>query len=812
MLNLEMNNIALEGEAAERLTAFYDRYCDGVLGAEYGASPLLFACHAAFPLLLSPEMANLIWINFRDYHFQDGRTGTIPSIVVADLLLSPLCRQTGHNRYEMQADIRAALLRLLKSGQFFDSFGIDTGGEERLRDLAGFVWQYSTTRTDPGADATRFRLLNEWASLAWLDPGQLSAQVAELLSDTDKTNNRYGHLWLYNQLDRLNTQFQTETPATDQPDLALQSFFNLFHISRAKRNELLNKTAGAVFESIRQIDNRRLRSAPGRYNTIRVKLSRSMAERAQRSLSDVQRVFVIAITEEKLDGPFLNRSLPVMERSGRFRFDIIRVPIDQPSSIDHEQAIRHILETANSEDSLLLYFPNLTREDPGFRQFLDPLADNWPEETKMDALSIVGTSFEQEEPWTEAVRLLGVQHVPDAPPFPPLDAAFSTLLAQVIQALPEITYLDLQIWLRFLLLPGYPSDGPNRVVYRGPEGTAWHSFLTRREKRRRPFSLLAYDPIQELWQVLPEDFQVLPYATNSTVHHYSTGVRVNDRVGELVTRNDGLLYYGGDESGMAKRMLYLVRVSRRRLDIAVPDDFPAAEREQISSEILDAAARPGDAEGYLLWGSYRLRSPAEDPVFFSPRPGLLTIMLSGRQPGGYVLSYQEEPAVSGVPEVMVWEAADTRAVARLVTRLSAYLYLKYLKFPDNPRSPTPNPLMVTVSGQWTGPDGSPSDPTDGPLALDGSAFSIIGGRLVANTLTLRLSNHEKFPLYCAVYLLSADLSIIPLSLAPNLFVAPGESARIEYVGAPLLDVARLQLPAHLKFLYSRDPIQHNFSQ
>jgi hypothetical protein len=43
-------------------------------------------------------------------------------------------------------------------------------------------------------------------------------------------------------------------------------------------------------------------------------------------------------------------------------------------------------------------------------------------------------------------------------------------------------------------------------------------------------------------------------------------------------------------------------------------------------------------------------------------------------------------------------------------------------------------------------------------------------------------------------------------------VDPGDSARMEWVGAPLLDIARSQKTAHLKFLYSRDPIQHNFSQ
>ena len=58
-----------------------------ILGFErrFGAQHLHLACHAAFPLLITPKLLNLIHINFLSRE-------NIPWIAESDFLLSPLCR------------------------------------------------------------------------------------------------------------------------------------------------------------------------------------------------------------------------------------------------------------------------------------------------------------------------------------------------------------------------------------------------------------------------------------------------------------------------------------------------------------------------------------------------------------------------------------------------------------------------------------------------------------------------------------------------------------------------------------------------
>src|SRR5579883_1370540 len=106
-----------------RLRAFRDRF---------GEAHLHLAYHAAFPLALTPDLLYRLWANFQ----QDiqGEMLDIPWVAVADLLLSSLCEEVGHELYEMDRDVRAALLDQLKHDARF--------GQTRLRELSDFLLTY----------------------------------------------------------------------------------------------------------------------------------------------------------------------------------------------------------------------------------------------------------------------------------------------------------------------------------------------------------------------------------------------------------------------------------------------------------------------------------------------------------------------------------------------------------------------------------------------------------------------------------------------------------------------------------------------
>src|SRR5579871_1042559 len=72
--------------AADEIVAFEKRF---------GSQHLWLACHAAFPLVLTPELINLLRNNFLDDR-------GIPWIAEPDFLLSPLCRPIGEGLFEVE--------------------------------------------------------------------------------------------------------------------------------------------------------------------------------------------------------------------------------------------------------------------------------------------------------------------------------------------------------------------------------------------------------------------------------------------------------------------------------------------------------------------------------------------------------------------------------------------------------------------------------------------------------------------------------------------------------------------------------------
>lgn len=88
----------------------------------FGTKHLMLACHAALPSILSPELVNLIHLNFLEKE-------NIPWEAEVDLLLSSLCRPLDDGLYEVEPSIREVLLVELE----------DNFGWERPFSLAKFL-------------------------------------------------------------------------------------------------------------------------------------------------------------------------------------------------------------------------------------------------------------------------------------------------------------------------------------------------------------------------------------------------------------------------------------------------------------------------------------------------------------------------------------------------------------------------------------------------------------------------------------------------------------------------------------------------
>lgn len=129
----------------------------------FGSKHLMLACHAALPLIVTPELLNLIHINFLEEE-------QIPWVAEVDFLLSPLCRPIDDGLYEVEPSIREVLLTELEN-QF---------GWERPFELAKFLQYYLDHKSGlkPRSEVTRTQ---RWLAQAYIAPDKVVEDLTDLL-------------------------------------------------------------------------------------------------------------------------------------------------------------------------------------------------------------------------------------------------------------------------------------------------------------------------------------------------------------------------------------------------------------------------------------------------------------------------------------------------------------------------------------------------------------------------------------------------------------------------------------------------------
>jgi hypothetical protein len=130
---------------------------------QFGEAHRNLARHAAFPLVLTPDLLYQIWANF---------VPEAPWTAVAHVLLSRLCRQVGYEMYEMDISDRNLLLRELKE-QF---------GQKRLDELGEFLLDYLAQRLNgDDSDTQDLAQAQEWTALVYTKPDEAARKLAKAL-------------------------------------------------------------------------------------------------------------------------------------------------------------------------------------------------------------------------------------------------------------------------------------------------------------------------------------------------------------------------------------------------------------------------------------------------------------------------------------------------------------------------------------------------------------------------------------------------------------------------------------------------------
>ncbi|MEG4322411.1 MULTISPECIES: formylglycine-generating enzyme family protein [unclassified Microcoleus] len=141
-----------EQEAMKCIQAFRNRFTE---------SHLEFACHAAFPLALTPDLL----YRLRDYPFNPKLK--VPWIAVSDLLLSDLCSKVDEELYEMDSTVRKILLSGLS--------------QQSLRELSGFLLKY--VKRNFHSKITGLKQAQYWTALAYVEPGKAAEQLTQTLRE-----------------------------------------------------------------------------------------------------------------------------------------------------------------------------------------------------------------------------------------------------------------------------------------------------------------------------------------------------------------------------------------------------------------------------------------------------------------------------------------------------------------------------------------------------------------------------------------------------------------------------------------------------
>ncbi|EDX74802.1 ATPase, histidine kinase-, DNA gyrase B-, and HSP90-like domain protein [Coleofasciculus chthonoplastes PCC 7420] len=129
----------------------------------FGSKHLMLACHAALPLILTPELLNLIHINFLEKE-------QIPWVAEVDFIISPLCRPIDEGLFEVEPSIREVLLVELEN-QF---------GWERPFRLADFL-QFYLMKKSGLKIRSEVVCTQQWIAKAYIDPDRVIEELIDFL-------------------------------------------------------------------------------------------------------------------------------------------------------------------------------------------------------------------------------------------------------------------------------------------------------------------------------------------------------------------------------------------------------------------------------------------------------------------------------------------------------------------------------------------------------------------------------------------------------------------------------------------------------
>jgi hypothetical protein len=814
MLPIKIKEIKLSSDASLRLETYYKRFCTGGAEEGYGMGHLLFACYAAFPLLLSPDLANYLWLNFKTYQNRSGMR-QIDRVAVSDLLLSSLVRPVARRQFEVLPEIRNYLLYLLQDGSWFGDYGVLLGEADPLLRLAQFLDSYTKDESSAReTNADSFREMNQWAALAYLSPGELTIRVGRQLAAAVASGDESRQLRLNVLMERIGAQAALNPLHASNKGKA--AFKNLRSYSQGNRARLFQEPEQLVSDWYYQLNDAFIseRSQPGQ---ILLPLTRAAGNRISRRKEGRQRVIPLFVDMDmdhyhdsgnptRPGQQFEDLLNSLSSRYGLFELEPFRQL--KIKSLDDKffNILEQMFASANLEDLVLIYYMGRGGDyrkaqlpyksgsisAAEFQKRIAPF-----QQKGCQTLLIMDAPALGHAQWIKGGIQLYNQESELSNKLAETKSVFFNMLSTFLyQTGGWITYEDLAAVMPYVERFGTSETTIQPLLSADTRLKDQLVFTNRKQARHPDQFLLLYERRQKIWRVIEEDFKMITRYSKTTLLTY-VGEPVRDSIGEFYIRS-GILTFGGSTKGLDNKQIYRAQPEKRRLHIDVQSTRPGLNVSRISQSLQHIKRR-----GQMLWSSSPILERGSSNNY------LLEIQADEEHSGSLTWNYfdqvQDQPLL--FERKLSWTTPAVISPEMFLSKFSAFEYLMQLQYPD--WFPERYKFNISFTGRW-GLDGQRIKAINKDrLLITDDSFQILGGELKLKSLHLEVSYREEWPLFCDVYILGDDLSATKMTRQNLVVSSERQTFELSNTGA-LERLLGLGTACYLKILYSYKPILIDF--
>ena len=855
MLPVDTGSYKLTDESRKKLDFFYRKFCEGKNGRQYGIGHIVYACHASFPLLLSPELANLTWLNFNTY-IQNGALKKMDRIVISDLLLSSLVRPVANRQLEIIPEIRNYLLHLLKDDQWFNLYGIEQFGDKRLESLAQFLRQYLVhKRSNDENIASGFKEINEWTALAYLEPNALAYNIFEAYKKTFDTSNdkkvdEYGQLRLNLLMDKFRKQIDMELH--QRPEEKPAAFINLHTYSRANKNRLFEIEEGKTSDLLIELDPNFIAEKTTKDSGVFLPVKKESSERLKRKSKGITRLFtlIIAIDEyaDKTDSSrgrvrgaeFLAQSLQTY--AGSTDLEIKNSSIKMNGAANYKdvlQELDNISKLALPEDTILIYLSgnfsvhnnkeyfvcNKGTEPESVNTISGEKLNEHLSRTRSTNKTLILDGDADWRQWKDVADILITSKMTSDEQSLAADYSegFMCLLpyflGQILsKAQTPITNKDLNNLLRFKINSSITREGFKQTPSMWIRNESLHNtyFLNNKSQPNTSGHLTFFDESISAWIAIDEAFKPITLNKTTEAYDYETGTMINEVKGELHMRDNKILF-SGQLKDLDHRRLYKAVSQKDRLCYMISplttktSNLPETIviNDHIESKIVSDFSS-NNAFDFSIWSSIKKIDTGEKPEY-----PMLQIDRQETDINKYDISlFQSSPTIEQNKRLTVqspafkWQVNDIEKISPSIKNFIKYNYTSSLQLYPKDSFRYSN-FEVEIKCKWDNEEFY----TDRLFAVTQSSFYIKDGQIFFNSFFIEISSYEEFPIFYDIYLITSDFSIEKVEKNKDDIIESKNSTTIRIDKNELFHrILERQLIFTIKVLLSKNPITIDLSQ